>query len=110
MTRTLLLVLTIAGLIAGTSAVPAAQEQAAQAPADVQRAGQAPSPAQYEQLTVPADTVVGIKLDTEISTRTAKVEDKVSARVTREVVVGRRVAIPTETRLDGVVSFVQRGG
>jgi hypothetical protein len=45
-----------------------------------------------------------------VSTATAKVEDRVSARVTRDVTVDGRTAIPAGARLEGTVTLVQHGG
>jgi hypothetical protein len=54
--------------------------------------------------------VLGLQLATTVSTETAKLEDPVEARVTREVRVGNRVAIPVGTRMLGSVTLVERGG
>src|SRR5262249_11745406 len=40
----------------------------------------------------------------------ARVEDRIEARVTREVRVGDTVAIPAGSRVIGSVTFVERGG
>src|SRR5207253_356461 len=52
----------------------------------------------------------GIRLDSTISSETARIEDKVVARVTRDVVVDGHVAISSGARLEGVVTAVERGG
>ncbi len=73
----------------------------------------APEPAaqvRFEQLTVPADTVIGVQVDTAVNSERARVEDRVDGRVTRDVAVGGRVAIPAGTRLLGSVTLVERGG
>jgi hypothetical protein len=49
---------------------------------------------QYQDLVIPADSVVGLQIDTAISSDRAKVEDSVKARVTRDVKVHDQVAIP----------------
>jgi hypothetical protein len=49
-------------------------------------------------------------MDTAVSSETAKVEDRVSARVTRDVKVDGRTVIPAGARLDGTVTMVERGG
>lgn len=59
---------------------------------------------------VPADAVIGIRLDTTVSTESAKVEDPVQARVTRPVVVDGVAVIPTGARLRGYVTLVEAGG
>ena len=65
---------------------------------------------QFEALTVKEDSVMGIRLDSTVTSETARVEDKVSARVTRDLTVDGRTAIPSGARLEGVVSVVERGG
>jgi hypothetical protein len=61
-------------------------------------------------LTVAENSVIGIHLDTAVSSETAKVEDKVTAHVTRDVMVAGRTAIPAGARLEGNVTLVQPGG
>ena len=56
-----------------------------------------------------ADSVVGIRLDQSLSSATAKVEDRVTASVTRDVIVDGRTVLPTGTRLEGNVMLVQPG-
>jgi len=65
---------------------------------------------QLEELVVPADAVVGLQIDRTISSDSARVEDRVDARVTREVRVGGEVAVPTGARVEGTVVMVERGG
>jgi hypothetical protein len=49
-------------------------------------------------------------MDTSLSSERARVEDRVEARVTRDVFVDGRVAIPAGTRVIGAVTMVERGG
>jgi hypothetical protein len=83
-------------------------------PPDQQAQADAPPPdppkPQFDELTVKTDSVIGIVLETAVSSDKAKVEDKVTAHVTRDVTVDGRVAIPANSRLEGVVSVVERGG
>jgi len=65
---------------------------------------------QLDELTVARHSVIGIRLDYAVSTRTAKVEDRISATVSRNVTVNDRVAIPEGARLEGTVTAVDRGG
>jgi hypothetical protein len=65
---------------------------------------------QYDELVVAADSVIGLEIETAISTERARVEDPVVARVTRDVKVGNRVAIPAGSRANGEVTMVERGG
>ena len=65
---------------------------------------------QYDELVVSADSVLGLEIETAVSTERARVEDPVVARVTRDVRVGNRVAIPAGSRVNGEVTAVERGG
>ena len=69
-----------------------------------------PPPPATEELVVPADSVIGLQIDTFVSTDRAQVEDDVQARVTRDVMVSRRVAIPAGSVVNGSVVMVERGG
>ena len=64
----------------------------------------------FEELVVSADSVIGLQTENRITSETARVEDRVEARVTREVKVGERVAIPAGARAIGSVMQVDRGG
>ena len=74
--------------------------------------GDAPQPPQppYEEFVIPADSVVGLQIDNAVTTDRAKIEDRVSARVTRDVKVRDYVAIPAGARAEGSVTLVERGG
>jgi len=67
-------------------------------------------PVAFIELTVDADSVIGIRLDTAVSSGQAEVEDRVAATVTRDVTVDGRTAIPAGARLEGVVTLVEAGG
>ncbi len=67
-------------------------------------------PPPTRELTVPRDAVIGISLETAVSSATAKLEDRVRARVTRDVRVDDITAIPAGARLEGTVTLVNRGG
>jgi len=79
-------------------------------PLPVAAAAQEPQRIPLEELTVEKHSVIGIRLDEAISTRTARVEDRVTATVSRDVTVAGRVAIPAGVRLEGNVVLVERGG
>lgn len=68
-----------------------------------------PAP-QYYDLVIPADAVIGLQVDTPVSSDTARVEDRVTARVTRDVKVGDHIAVPAGSRAEGEVTLVDRGG
>ena len=65
---------------------------------------------QFEELTVASDSVIGLRVDTALSSERARVEDAVIASVTRDVRVGARIAIPAGARAQGEVTLVERGG
>jgi hypothetical protein len=93
------------------SATPSAQLPVAPAPAAATTSASVPATAtKYDEVTVLADAVLGLRLDSTISSETARVEDRVNARLTRDVLVDGRVAFASGSRLEGVVSQVERGG
>jgi hypothetical protein len=78
--------------------------------APVSEAQPTPPPQALSELVVPADSVLGLQLETTLSSERAQVEDLVDAKVTRDVRVGDRVAIPAGSRVIGSVVQVGRGG
>jgi hypothetical protein len=72
----------------------------------------APEPPQktFDELVISADSVIGLQTENRVSSDSARVEDRVDARVTRDVKVGDRVAIPAGSRAIGSVMQVDRGG
>jgi type IV secretory pathway VirB10-like protein len=79
-------------------------------PVRVPEAPPAPPVPQFEEVVLPASSVVGLQVDTPLSSERARVEDRVEARVTRDVTSGGRVAIPAGSRVLGSVTLVERGG
>jgi type IV secretory pathway VirB10-like protein len=69
-----------------------------------------PAAPQFEELVVAADAVIGLQVETSVTSEQARVEDEVVARVTRDVRVGDRVAIPAGSKAHGEVTLVERGG
>ncbi|MFB3854646.1 MAG: hypothetical protein ACE148_12575 [Vicinamibacterales bacterium] len=69
-----------------------------------------PEEPEYDELVVPAESVIGLQLDTGVSSATAAIEDVVEARVTRDVVAGEEAAIPAGSRVIGSVTLVEHGG
>jgi hypothetical protein len=69
-----------------------------------------PPPPVFEELVVAADSVIGLQLESPVTSEKAQVEDSVVARVTRDVKVGDRVAIPAGAKAFGEVTLVERGG
>ena len=68
-----------------------------------------PAP-QFLEVTVPSDSVVGLQIETALSSDSARVEDRVVAHVTRDVRADGRIAIPAGSKVIGSVSLVDRGG
>ena len=64
----------------------------------------------FDELVIPADSVIGLQVENAVTTERAKVEDQVRARVTRDVRVRDQVAIPAGARAEGSVTLVERGG
>ena len=82
---------------------------------DVVREPEAPVPPtppapEYVEVTVPPDAVLGLQIERTVSSELARIEDKVEARVTRDVRVGDRIAIPAGSTVRGSVTEVDRGG
>jgi type IV secretory pathway VirB10-like protein len=69
-----------------------------------------PREPQFEELVLPAAAVIGLQLDTPVSSDRSRVEDRVDAHVTRDVMASGRVAIPSGSRVVGSVIAVEQGG
>lgn len=65
---------------------------------------------QYDELILPPASVIGLQIETSTSTERARVEDRIDARVSRDVMAEGRVAIPAGSRVVGSVTTVERGG
>jgi hypothetical protein len=65
---------------------------------------------QIVEVVIPASSVLGLQVENSISSETARVEDRVEARVTRDVRADGQVAIPAGTKVIGNVIVVERGG
>ena len=89
---------------------PAIQQDAP--PAVIEEPAPPPPPPapEFVELQVPADSVLGLQVERTVTSDLARVEDKVTARVTRDVRVGNRVAIPAGAIVSGSVTEVDRGG
>jgi len=107
-----------APIVGGTAAAPPLPSPPPPLPArsePVERVAQEPPPpAQpqhtFDELVVSTDSVIGLQSDTTVTSERARVEDRVEARVTRDVRVADRVAIPAGSRAIGYVTQVERGG
>lgn len=63
-----------------------------------------------EELVISADSVIGLQVDTFVSTDDAQIEDSVAARVTRDVIVDDKVAIAAGAQVFGSVVLVEQAG
>ena len=88
----------------GTGAAP---DLARVPPVEVTSARPVPA---IEEIAIPAEAVVGIRLETPVSSKTSAVEDRVTGVVTRDVKIDGQTVVPSGTRVAGYVSVVQRGG
>ena len=86
------------------------QPKAVQPAADEPVFPPAPPEPRFVDLVVAQDAVLGLQTETSLSSEKARVEDEVTARVTRDVRVGDRVAIPAGSTARGEVTMVERGG
>ena len=64
----------------------------------------------FVQVMVPASSVRRLHVESSLSSERARVEDRVDARVTRDVSVADRIAIPAGSRVIGSVVSVEKGG
>ena len=62
------------------------------------------------EVVIPASAVIGLEIETTVSTERARLEDRVDARVTRDVFADGRLALPAGSRVVGSVTLVERGG
>jgi hypothetical protein len=65
---------------------------------------------QFEEVILPAASVIGLQLETSLSSERARLEDRVEARVSRDVMAAGRVAIPAGSRVIGSVIEIDKGG
>ena len=92
----------------GVDAMAGAREGAHRVmPAQESRVASAP---EFIELTIPADSVLGLQIESALTSETAELEDDVVARVTRDVRAGGRVVIPSGSLVSGEVTLVERGG
>ena len=92
--------------VESTPAAARADDRAAQEPARTVE----PPARTFSELVVSAESVIGLQTENRVSSESARVEDRVEARVTRDVKVGDHVAIPAGARALGSVMQVERGG
>ena len=85
-----------------TKAAPPVEE-----PAPV---AQTPPAPRFEEVVVPAASVIGLEVETALTSERARLEDRVEARVARDVFSDGRLVIPAGSRVIGSVTEVDRGG
>ena len=104
----------------GTAPVPQPAEAQAPPVQVLPAAPEAPKPAepqpepprvpQFEEVILPSASVIGLQLETSLSSERSRIEDRVEARVSRDVMAAGRVAIPAGARVIGTVIEVDKGG
>jgi type IV secretory pathway VirB10-like protein len=95
---------------AAAAAAPAPATSVPEQPRASEPLPAAPPVPQFEEVIVPASSVIGLQLESTLSSERAHLEDRVDARVTRDVLAAGRVAIPAGSRVLGSVTLVERGG
>jgi hypothetical protein len=65
---------------------------------------------QFEEVILPSSSVIGLQLETSLSSERSRLEDRVEARVSRDVMAAGRVAIPAGARVIGSVIEIDKGG
>jgi hypothetical protein len=65
---------------------------------------------QFEEVILPSASVIGLQLETSLSSERSRLEDRVDARVSRDVMAAGRVAIPAGARVIGSVIEIDKGG
>jgi hypothetical protein len=102
----------VLGLVAGLGLAPAwtLPEPAVVPAVDASPAPQVKTALPVNKGTqVKKDSVIGVRLDRAVTTETAHIEDKVTARIVRDVIVDDRTVIAAGARLEGTVVVVERG-
>jgi hypothetical protein len=79
------------------------------------RANASPAPAAppepaFREVTIPAETLLHVRLDTKVASDTSRVEDRVSASVSKPIVIDGLEAVPAGSTLKGVVTQAKPSG
>lgn len=90
--------------------LPAPRPEPVQEPVRTLEPPPAPPVRQFEEVVLPAASVMGLEVETSLSSERARVEDRVDAKVARDVMADGHVAIPAGSRVIGSVTLVERGG
>jgi hypothetical protein len=64
----------------------------------------------YREVTLPAGTVLPLTLETTVASNSSRVEDRVQARLRRDVVVNGRTVLPAGTPVRGIVTEARESG
>jgi hypothetical protein len=70
----------------------------------------APAAPRVREITIPADTVIDARLDTELGSNTSKVESPVQATLTEPIVIDNVEVVPAGSVLHGVVTAAEPSG
>jgi hypothetical protein len=101
----------VAAAVAVSEGVPVAETAQWALPEPVRPYEPPPPPEpQFVEVVIPAAAVIGLQVETPLSSERNQVEDRVDARVTRDVLAEGRLAIPAGSRVIGTVTMVDRGG
>lgn len=64
----------------------------------------------FTEVVIPASAVVGLQIENTVTSERARIEDRVEARITRDVFADGRLVLPAGSRVTGAVTLVERGG
>ena len=97
----------------GAIALPKPSRRATPPPVEAEPARPLPPPEPpkptFAEYVLDSGSVMGLQIENTVSSSTAKLEDRVDARVTRDVRVGGETAVPAGSRLRGEVTLVEEG-
>ncbi len=97
---------------AETAPAPTTPATAAAAPTGTAGTVDAATPAgdKAREITIPAGTVLPVALDTSVGSDTSRIEQPVNAHLTRPLILHGQTALPSGTRVSGVVTDAKRSG
>jgi hypothetical protein len=111
-TNLLVLFALILGTVVPSFAATQRRRVRRRAPASRRTTRTTPTTPPLRYFTVPADTIIRVRMDTELNSRTARIGDRFSATVTEPVYGGGSGVdvIPTGSKVWGRVTSVRRAG
>jgi hypothetical protein len=98
------------GEVASVAAEQATAVPPSPAPAPASTEPQPPAGAASREVTIPANTVLHVRLDTAVASDTSRAEDRIQASLARPVLVKGAEAAPAGSALKGVVTEARRSG